>query len=320
MKKIEIIFRNADEARSIGELLVHVIEDYNYHDNIKITLRDCKAILHYDNKYSNNEIEKLYEFINELIDIDKNQIDPKTVLEAYNALKNGDEKFLSRQIKCCIEVGPHKSNVFSRTAGQQKYVSMITNSCITLCVGPAGTGKTYIAIAKAVNALINDEVSRIILTRPAIEAGERLGFLPGDLKQKIDPYIKPLFDALHDMLPSDILEKYMERGIIEVAPLAYMRGRTLNNSFVILDEAQNTSKQQMLMFLTRLGYESKCIITGDPSQIDLPNRNESGLIEAYNVLDNIDNLGICQLTKRDVVRHPIVQKIIEAYNNHRSVK
>ena len=197
---------------------------------------------------------------------------------------------------------------------------MITNSCITLCVGPAGTGKTYIAIAKAVNALINDEVSRIILTRPAIEAGERLGFLPGDLKQKIDPYIKPLFDALHDMLPSDILEKYMERGIIEVAPLAYMRGRTLNNSFVILDEAQNTSKQQMLMFLTRLGYESKCIITGDPSQIDLPNRNESGLIEAYNVLDNIDNLGICQLTKRDVVRHPIVQKIIEAYNNHRSVK
>ena len=154
-----------------------------------------------------------------------------------------------------------------------------------MCVGPAGTGKTYIAIAKAVNALINDDVSRIILTRPAIEAGESLGFLPGDLKQKIDPYVRPLFDALHDMLPSDILEKYLDRGIIEVAPLAYMRGRTLNNSFVILDEAQNTSKQQMLMFLTRLGYESKCIITGDPSQIDLPNKNQSGLTEAYNVLD-----------------------------------
>ena len=318
MKKNEIIFKNTDEAKNIGELLVHVIEEIN--NKIKITLRDCKAILHYDDDISNNEIDNFYEFIKDLTLINKSQVDAKTVLEAYNALKNGDNKFLSRQTKCCIEVGPHKSNVFSRTVGQQKYIDIITNSCITLCVGPAGTGKTYIAIAKAVNALINDDVSRIILTRPAIEAGESLGFLPGDLKQKIDPYVRPLFDALHDMLPPDILEKYLDRGIIEVAPLAYMRGRTLNNSFVILDEAQNTSKQQMLMFLTRLGYESKCIITGDPSQIDLPNKNQSGLTEAYNVLDNIDNLGICQLTKRDVVRHPIVQKIIEAYNNHRSLK
>ena len=320
MNKKEINFKDTDEARNIAELLIHVINELEENKEIVITQRNCKLTIQCSDNNLLIKLEDLYDYIKQLREIDIDKINSKTVMEGFNALKSGDKNFLSRHTKCCIQVGSHKANIFSRTIGQQNYIKMISESCITLCIGPAGTGKTYIAIAKAVNALLNDEVSRIILTRPAIEAGENLGFLPGDLKQKIDPYIRPLYDALHDMLSPEILEKYMDKGIIEVAPLAYMRGRTLNNSFVILDEAQNTSKQQMLMFLTRLGYESKCIITGDPSQIDLPNKKNSGLIEAYNILDNIDNLGICKLTKNDVVRHPIVEKIIEAYNKYRSEK
>ncbi|MFL2859718.1 MAG: PhoH family protein [Pontiellaceae bacterium] len=320
MNKKEINFKDTDEARNIAELLIHVINELEENKEIVITQRNCKLTIQCSDNNLLIKLEDLYDYIQQLREIDIDKINSKTVMEGFNALKSGDKNFLSRHTKCCIQVGSHKANIFSRTIGQQNYIKMISESCITLCIGPAGTGKTYIAIAKAVNALLNDEVSRIILTRPAIEAGENLGFLPGDLKQKIDPYIRPLYDALHDMLSAEILEKYMDKGIIEVAPLAYMRGRTLNNSFVILDEAQNTSKQQMLMFLTRLGYESKCIITGDPSQIDLPNKKNSGLIEAYNILDNIDNLGICKLTKNDVVRHPIVEKIIEAYNKYRSEK
>ena len=320
MNKKEINFKDTDEARNIAELLIHVINELEENKEIVITQRNCKLTIQCSDNNLLIKLEDLYDYIQQLREIDIDKINSKTVMEGFNALKSGDKNFLSRHTKCCIQVGSHKANIFSRTIGQQNYIKMISESCITLCIGPAGTGKTYIAIAKAVNALLNDEVSRIILTRPAIEAGENLGFLPGDLKQKIDPYIRPLYDALHDMLSPEILEKYMDKGIIEVAPLAYMRGRTLNNSFVILDEAQNTSKQQMLMFLTRLGYESKCIITGDPSQIDLPNKKNSGLIEAYNILDNIDNLGICKLTKNDVVRHPIVEKIIEAYNKYRSEK
>ena len=320
MNKKEINFKDTDQARNIAELLIHVINELEENKEIVITQRNCKLTIQCSDNNLLIKLEDLYDYIQQLREIDIDKINSKTVMEGFNALKSGDKNFLSRHTKCCIQVGSHKANIFSRTIGQQNYIKMISESCITLCIGPAGTGKTYIAIAKAVNALLNDEVSRIILTRPAIEAGENLGFLPGDLKQKIDPYIRPLYDALHDMLSPEILEKYMDKGIIEVAPLAYMRGRTLNNSFVILDEAQNTSKQQMLMFLTRLGYESKCIITGDPSQIDLPNKKNSGLIEAYNILDNIDNLGICKLTKNDVVRHPIVEKIIEAYNKYRSEK
>ena len=180
--------------------------------------------------------------------------------------------------------------------------------------------QTYLAMAKAVSALLNEEVNRIILTRPAIEAGEHLGFLPGDFKQKVAPYLRPLYDALHDMLPAELIEKNIERGIIEVAPLAYMRGRTLNHAFVILDEAQNTTRQQMLMLLTRLGYESTCVITGDPSQVDLPDSTHSGLLEAQKILRNIPDLGVCELTRSDIVRHPLVQRIIEAYQDHREPK
>jgi phosphate starvation-inducible PhoH-like protein len=184
-------------------------------------------------------------------------------------------------------------------------------------LGPAGTGKTYLAMAMAVAALKREEVTRIILTRPAVEAGEALGFLPGDLKEKIMPYLRPLYDALYDMLEAEEMQRFVERGVIEVAPLAYMRGRTLNRAFVVLDEAQNTTTEQMFMFLTRLGSESKAVITGDPTQIDLPNNKRSGLIEALQALRNVDGISFCRFEERDVIRHELVQSIVRAYRRHR---
>ena len=315
MKIEKIILDDLDEVNNISTLIVvlqkHVVEYFN----TKITLRDREVIVHSIKDNGENNIKLVINFINQLRSIDYTHIDTKIVLQSFIEFEKGNLNFLHDQKKSFISVAKPKSDIFSKTFGQQKYISMLEKYSLILCVGPAGTGKTYIAIAKAVNALINNEVNRIILTRPAIEAGENLGFLPGDLKQKIDPYIRPLFDALHDMIPSEAIEKYMEKGIIEVAPLAYMRGRTLNNSFIILDEAQNTTHQQMLMFLTRLGFDSKCVITGDPSQIDLADKNKSGLINAHKILKNIDQIGICELNKKDVIRHPLVQKIIEAYNN-----
>ena len=200
-----------------------------------------------------------------------------------------------------------------KTLGQQKYVEAIRKNTITMGIGPAGTGKTYLAVAMAVKAFRAQEVNRIVLTRPAVEAGEKLGFLPGDLQNKVDPYLRPLYDALFEMLGADAYAKYLERGNIEVAPLAYMRGRTLDDSFIILDEAQNTSREQMKMFLTRIGFGSHVVITGDVTQIDLPSDKPSGLKEAIRILDRIDDIAICRLTGADVVRHALVQKIIAAY-------
>ena len=203
-----------------------------------------------------------------------------------------------------------------KTMGQKKYVDMITNKMIVFGVGPAGTGKTYLAMAKAITAFKANEVNRIILTRPAIEAGEKLGFLPGDLQSKVDPYLRPLYDALYEIMGADTFAKNMEKGLIEVAPLAYMRGRTLDNAFVVLDEAQNTTPAQMKMFLTRIGFGSKAIITGDLTQKDLPSGTRSGLDDALHVLKNIDEIGVCNLTSKDVVRHPLVQKIVTAYDEY----
>ena len=200
-----------------------------------------------------------------------------------------------------------------KTIGQKDYIKTIQAKPVTIGVGPAGTGKTYLAVAAAVSAFREKEVSRIILTRPAVEAGERLGFLPGDLQSKVDPYLRPLYDALFDMLGPETYQKYLEKGNIEVAPLAYMRGRTLDDSFIILDEAQNTSREQMKMFLTRMGFGSKVVITGDVTQIDLPSDKPSGVKEAMKVLDGVEGVGICRLTQNDVVRHIMVQRIIEAY-------
>ena len=217
---------------------------------------------------------------------------------------------LTRDVICISAKG---RPVKAKTIGQKEYVDTIAKQSITIGVGPAGTGKTYLAVAAAVAAFREKQVNRIILTRPAVEAGERLGFLPGDLQSKVDPYLRPLYDALFDMLGAETYQKYLEKGNIEVAPLAYMRGRTLDDSFIILDEAQNTSREQMKMFLTRMGFGSKVVITGDVTQIDLPGDKPSGLKEAMRVLKGVEGVGVCQLTQQDVVRHVMVQRIIEAY-------
>lgn len=210
-----------------------------------------------------------------------------------------------------------KPGVTAKTVGQKKYLDAIRKHDITFGIGPAGTGKTYLAVAMALAALREDRVSRIILTRPAVEAGEALGFLPGDLYEKIMPYLRPLHDALQDMLPPEEIQKHTERNTIEIAPLAYMRGRTLNNAFIILDEAQNSTTEQMLMFLTRLGHGSKAVITGDETQIDLPPHKHSGLLEAHRVLRQVEGIAVIEFGKRDVVRHALVQRIISAYEEHR---
>lgn len=208
-----------------------------------------------------------------------------------------------------------RASVKPRGKNQQNYVRTIGRCDINFGIGPAGTGKTYLAVACAVEALLNDKVRRILLVRPAVEAGEKLGFLPGDLSQKIDPYLRPLYDALYEMLGFETVNKYIERNIIEVAPLAFMRGRTLNNAFIILDEAQNTTREQMKMFLTRIGFGSTAVITGDVTQIDLPKGNQSGLTHVMNVLDGVDGIGFTYFQARDVVRHPLVQRIVEAYDS-----
>lgn len=211
---------------------------------------------------------------------------------------------------------PNGKYIRPKTAGQKAYMDMIRNKMIVFGVGPAGTGKTYMAMAHAITAFKKKEVNRIILTRPAIEAGEKLGFLPGDLQSKVDPYLRPLYDALHEIMGADSYLANMEKGLIEVAPLAYMRGRTLDNAFIVLDEAQNTTPAQMKMFLTRIGYGSKAIITGDITQKDLPKDAKSGLEVAMEVLGGIHEIGVCRLTNKDVVRHPLVQRIVEAYERH----
>ena len=216
----------------------------------------------------------------------------------------------------CICITSKGKPVKPKTIGQKQYVEAIKKNTVTIAVGPAGTGKTYLAVALAVNAFRAKQVNRIVLTRPAVEAGEKLGFLPGDLQQKVDPYLRPLYDALFDMLGAENFQKCQERGDIEVAPLAYMRGRTLDDSFIILDEAQNTTGEQMKMFLTRLGFNSKAVVTGDVTQIDLPDGKKSGLKEAVRILKNVDDIAISYLTGRDVVRHRLVQEIIKAYERN----
>lgn len=231
-----------------------------------------------------------------------------------NSLEVGDLKEAEKLSDGFLCMTANGRPVKPKTMGQKKYVELIQKNTIVFGIGPAGTGKTYLAMAMAITAFKKNEVNRIILTRPAIEAGEKLGFLPGDLQQKVDPYLRPLYDALYEIMGAETFLKNMEKGLIEVAPLAYMRGRTLDNAFIVLDEAQNTTPEQMKMFLTRIGYGSKAVITGDITQVDLSEGKRSGLMEAAKILNNIEDIGLITLTNRDVVRHPLVQKIIAAYD------
>lgn len=296
----------------------------NYDENIKIIESNYRVSInaHNDNikiKGEENDVRKAEESISGLLAlINKGEnITAQNINYIMSLVDDGNSDRISdlKDLECIIVTQKGKP-VKPKTLGQKKYIDAIKNNTVTIGVGPAGTGKTYLAVAMAVTAYRSKQISRIILTRPAVEAGESLGFLPGDLQQKVDPYLRPLYDALFEMLGAESFQKCQERGDIEVAPLAYMRGRTLDDSFIILDEAQNTTNEQMKMFLTRLGFNSKAVVTGDITQIDLPSGKKSGLKGVLTILKNVKDIAIVHLTDRDVVRHKLVQEIIKAYEKH----
>ena len=291
----------------------------NFDENIKliedtlkidVILREGNIVLMGEEKNVNQALKLMTE-LHQSVSNGKN-LDKQSISYSLSLLLEGSIK----ELEDTIVLTQKGKAVQPKTLGQKEYINLIKNNDITFGIGPAGTGKTYLAVAMAVKAFKRDEVSRIILTRPAVEAGENLGFLPGDLKDKVDPYLRPLYDALFDMLGADKFNKYLERGLIEVAPLAFMRGRTLDNAFIILDEAQNTTREQMKMFLTRLGFGSKAVVTGDLTQTDLPDNKKSGLLHARDVLKGVEGIGSINLTERDVVRHALVQRIIVAYDKY----
>lgn len=263
-------------------------------------------------------VNKAAKLVNELVELSRrgNRIQEQNVSYALELSREGDDDALLEMDSACICHTISGKPIKPKTLGQKKYIEAITDKMIVFGLGPAGTGKTYLAMAMAITAFRNHEVERIILTRPAIEAGEKLGFLPGDLQSKVDPYLRPLYDALYQIMGAESFQKNMEKGLIEVAPLAYMRGRTLDNAYIILDEAQNTTEAQMKMFLTRIGFGSKVVITGDASQKDLGAGTRSGLDVASKVLGGVEGIAFCNLTSRDVVRHPLVQKIVKAYEDY----
>ncbi|MBQ1453361.1 MAG: PhoH family protein [Ruminococcus sp.] len=278
---------------------------------VKITCRGSELKIEGDAELSakaTTVIESLLQFLSR-----GEALSEQNVRYCISLVNAGSEEKIEELAGVCICITSKGKPIKPKTIGQKRYCNLIAKNTITIGVGPAGTGKTYLAVAMAVTAFRSKQVNRIILTRPAVEAGEKLGFLPGDLQSKVDPYLRPLYDALFDMLGAETYQKYVERGNIEVAPLAYMRGRTLDDSFIILDEAQNTTREQMKMFLTRLGFNSKMVITGDITQIDLPNGARSGLKDCMKILRNIDGIGQCTFDEKDVVRHRLVQDIIKAY-------
>ena len=294
----------------------------NFDENIKlieetlkidVILREGNIVLMGEEKNVNQALKLMTE-LHQSVTNGKN-LDKQSISYSLSLLLEGSEERI-KELEDTIVLTQKGKAVQPKTLGQKEYINLIKNNDITFGIGPAGTGKTYLAVAMAVKAFKRDEVSRIILTRPAVEAGENLGFLPGDLKDKVDPYLRPLYDALFDMLGADKFNKYLERGLIEVAPLAFMRGRTLDNAFIILDEAQNTTREQMKMFLTRLGFGSKAVVTGDLTQTDLPDNKRSGLLHATDVLKGVEGIGSITLTERDVVRHALVQRIIVAYDKY----
>ena len=282
--------------------------------NVRISLKENDLIISGEEKevqQAGQTLEAVFRRVRSGESIDRSQI-----IYIMDLIRNNSSDLIEEELNRTITTTYRGKPIRIKTPGQKEYIDLIRNRTITFAIGPAGTGKTYLAMAMAVIALKNREIERIILTRPAVEAGEKLGFLPGDMAQKVDPYLRPLYDAIHAFLGPDTCIRMLEKGTIEVAPLAYMRGRTLSNAFVILDEAQNTTTEQMKMFLTRLGFGSKMVITGDITQTDLPPGKKSGLTETLHILDRIPEVGIVELTDRDIVRHDLVQKIVKAYENH----
>lgn len=279
---------------------------------VQIILRNNKLKVSGETEQVNLAIKmfrKLFKLAEKNEPIDQQRV--KYMLDLLGTKKEEDLGMMDQNTVVLTHLG---KPIRCKTLGQNEYIQKIKKNTVVFGIGPAGTGKTYLAMAMAVNAFRKNEVSKIILTRPAIEAGEKLGFLPGDLQSKVDPYLRPLYDALFEIMGPENFEKNMEKGLIEVAPLAYMRGRTLNNAFIVLDEAQNTTGPQMKMFLTRIGFNSKVVVTGDLTQVDLPNQEMSGLKHAMKILDNVEGIGFTYLSQKDVVRHPIVQRIVEAYD------
>lgn len=304
IEHVLILFGNADQN-------IRIIEE---HFGVNIVCRGTEVKITGESE-AVSKAQRTIDTLLAMIEKD-HSLSEQNIRYVMTLVEQGSEQSMLQMNNSCIAVTMKGKPVKPKTLGQKKYIDAIENNTITFGIGPAGTGKTYLAVAMAVHAFRDEQVSRIVLTRPAVEAGEKLGFLPGDLQDKVDPYLRPLYDAMFDMMGPENFQRNMEKGCIEVAPLAYMRGRTLDDSFIILDEAQNTTPEQMKMFLTRLGFNSKAIVTGDVTQIDLPNAGKSGLIEAVKVLKNVEDIAIMKLTEKDVVRHKLVQDIITAYERY----
>lgn len=316
MAEITVDFEAMEQAVSLFGSFDENIKIIENEFNVSIISRGSSIKIVGDGEnvsYAQRAINSMLSLINK-----GEALTQQNVRYALSLVKEGKEEKLSSIASDTICITAKGKPIKPKTLGQKKYCEAIENNTITFGIGPAGTGKTYLAVAMAVTAFRAKEVDKIILTRPAVEAGEKLGFLPGDLQSKVDPYLRPLYDALFDMFGAESFQKYQERGSIEVAPLAYMRGRTLDDSFIILDEAQNTTPEQMKMFLTRLGFNSKMVITGDITQIDLPDGKKSGLKKVMRILKNVDDIEMCKFSQRDVVRHKLVQDIIKAYEKYES--
>lgn len=306
---------------TVNELIIPIIFGQNdeylkfikKNTDVNISIRMDKIYL----EGEETQVSFVEKLITHLIDISsKRQLNIGNVEEIFKILKDNDNSNVSSVMTESIKVSGWIKQVYLKTENQQKYINSIRNNDIVFAIGPAGTGKTYLAMAMAINFLLNKKVNRIILVRPAVEAGESLGFLPGDIAAKINPYLRPLYDALYNMMDIEKANRFIEKGVVELAPLAYMRGRTLNDAFIILDEAQNATLEQMKMFLTRLGFHSKAVITGDITQIDLPYNKKSGLVLVQNILSRIDGISFVYFTDKDVVRHPLVQSIIKAFDRY----
>lgn len=324
--EVELIER-IDFDRLASDEEVHKELFGNLDENIKIIEENFNVKISLKSEFIEilgepRDIEMVKVLLTNLVDIIRKQqtLDKKTLIYSIELIKSGDLRSVGDLLNNTLVYTSMGKPIKAKTVGQAKYIESINNNDIVFGIGPAGTGKTYLAVAAAVREFKNKKVNRIILTRPAVEAGESLGFLPGDLQMKVDPYLRPLYDALFEILGQETYNKYVEKGMIEIAPLAYMRGRTLDSAFIILDEAQNTTNEQMKMFLTRLGYGSKVVVTGDITQIDLPRGKASGLKNVLKILDGVKGIDIIYLGKKDIVRHPLVQRIITAYEKFENRK